>query len=93
GTQNISQSTSIVTVPVYGGTGQLCPGNSCAQQTIIGFMQLFVRDVSGNNKDLVDATVMNVAACSASGSGSGNGGPPVTGGGATLIPVRLVRNP
>ena len=93
GTQNITQSSSIITVPVYGGTGQLCPGNSCAQQTVIGFMQLFVENVAGGAKDLVNARVMNVVACGSSGNGNGNGGPPVTGGAATLIPVRLVRNP
>jgi hypothetical protein len=93
GTQNITQSSSIVTVPIYGGTGQLCPGNSCAQQQIIGFMQLFINDVNNGSKDLVDATVLNVVACSSSGGGNGTPGPPVTGGGATLIPVRLVRNP
>src|SRR6185437_6296368 len=62
GTQNITQSSSIITVPVYGGTGQLCPGNSCAQQTVIGFMQLFVTDVAGGAKDLVNAKVLNVVA-------------------------------
>ena len=93
GTQDITQSSSIVTVPVYGGTGQLCPGNSCAQQTVIGFMQLFVTDVANGSKDLVNAKVLNVVACGSSGNGNGNGGPPVTGGAATLIPVRLVRNP
>jgi hypothetical protein len=82
-----------VTVPVFGGNGQLCPGNSCAQQTVIGFMQLFIDQASSGSKDLVDAHIVNIAACSSSGNGNGNGGPPVTGGGATLIPVRLVRNP
>jgi len=93
GTVGISQSTSLVTVPVFGGNGQLCPGNSCAQQTVIGFMQLFIDQASSGSKDLVDAHIVNIAACSSSGNGNGNGGPPVTGGGATLIPVRLVRNP
>jgi hypothetical protein len=56
-------------------------------------MQLFVNGTSTGAKDLVDATVLNVAACGSSGTGNGTGGPPVTGGGASLIPVRLVRNP
>ncbi|HLX75060.1 MAG TPA: pilus assembly protein TadG-related protein [Terriglobales bacterium] len=92
GTTNITQSTSLVTVPIYDGNG-VCSGNSCAQQSVIGFMQLFIDQTSSGAKDIVDAHIVNIAACSASGNGNGNGGPPVTGGGATLIPVRLVRNP
>ncbi len=92
GTQNITQSNSLVTVPIYGGTG-ICPGNGCAPQAVIGFMQLFIVQTSKGVNDLVDARIVNIAACNSSGNGNGNGGPPVTGGGATLIPVRLVRNP
>jgi len=92
GTVGITQSSSLVTVPIYDGNG-ICSGNSCAQQTVIGFMQLFIDQTSAGASDIVDAHIVNIAACNASGNGNGNGGPPVTGGGATLIPVRLVRNP
>ncbi|HKW67931.1 MAG TPA: pilus assembly protein TadG-related protein [Terriglobales bacterium] len=86
------QSTSVVTVPVYDGA-PLCPGKSCgATQTVVGFLQLFVKDVIHKGPDdQIDTVILNAVSCG-SGSSSG-GGPPVTGGGATLIPVRLVRNP
>lgn len=91
GTVGISTSNSIVTVPIYDTKG-LCPGHSCGNtQTVVGFMQLFIRDVSSGAD--VNAVILNVVACSGSSSGSGSGGPPVGGNSATLIPVRLVRNP
>ena len=92
GTVGITQSTSLVTVPIYDGNG-VCPGNGCAPQTVIGFMELFIDSTGAGVNDLVNAHIVNIAACNSSGNGNGNGGPPVTGGGATLIPVRLVRNP
>ncbi len=91
-TLSANQSTSVVTVPVYNGA-PLCPGKSCGNtQTVVGFLQLFVKDVVHSGPDdNIDTVILNVVACG-SNSGTGNG-PPVTGGAATLIPVRLVRNP
>lgn len=90
----ISSSSSIVTVPVYDTPG-LCPGNSCGNtQTVVGFMQLFIRSMKGNAD--IDAVILNVVACPPANNGGGSGGtgtPPVGSNSATLIPVRLVRNP
>lgn len=90
GTTGISTSNSIVTVPIYDTAG-LCPGRSCGNsQTVVGFMQLFIQNITGQAD--VNAVILNVVACNGSASGGGSG-PPVGGTSATLIPVRLVRNP
>ena len=88
----IADSQSVATVPMYGGQ-PLCSGNQCNEQTVVGFMQVFIKyvDHSGSD-DQVTATILNVAGCNGAGGG-GSGGPPVTGGGNTLVPIRLVRNP
>ena len=92
----ISSSDSVVTLPLYDGH-QLCPGGSTcggssSTVTIIGFLQVFIKDVTGGGD--VQAYVLNVSGC---GSGSGSGGePPVNagggGGGGSPIPVRLIHN-
>jgi Putative Flp pilus-assembly TadE/G-like len=84
GTNNISRSDSVVTVPIY------CTGPGCTTNplTIIGFLQLEideVRNVAGGPYPL-RARVMNVVGC-----GSTSGSNPVSGGGVSPIPVRLVQ--
>jgi Putative Flp pilus-assembly TadE/G-like len=81
----IDSSDSIITVPLYDGT-PLCPGGSCSQTNIKvnGYLQLFITgETSGN----VNAYVMNVIPCPASG---GNPGGTVAGGGSSPVPVRLI---
>lgn len=92
-----ANSSSVVTMPIYDGHN-LCPGGSCsATVTIIGFMQVFIKDVTNGNFANVDAVILNVAGCSSTGAGGGggggggggsNGGP--TGAAGSPIPVRLV---
>lgn len=92
GTPWISNSNSIVTVPVYDTAG-LCPGKSCGNtQTIVGFMQLFIQNISGQAD--VSAVILNVVACPPAGGSGGGGttGPPVGTSSPTLVPIRLVRN-
>ncbi len=84
--QAITSSDSLVSVPLYNGTTP-CPGNSCGPTVnITGFLQVFVQqvDVLGN----VTAVITNISGCASGGSG---GGTPVTNGGASPIPVRLVQ--
>lgn len=93
GTPWISTSNSIVTVPVYDSLG-LCPGNSCGStQTVVGFMQLFIQNVSPGSAD-VNAVILNVVACPPAGGpgGGGSSGPPVGSSSPSLVPIRLVRN-
>ena len=78
---NISRSDSVVTVPVYVG-GDACPGGTCSA-IVIGFLQLGIEYEDGN--DNITAVIMNASACN-----PGNTGTPVTGGGVSSIPVRLI---
>ncbi len=89
----ISLSDSIVTVPLYDGQ-VLCSGlGGCGAVAvkIVGYMQMFVKG-EVPPQATVNAYVMNVAGCGTGGSGGGGGGAPVTSGGASPIPVRLIHN-
>jgi Putative Flp pilus-assembly TadE/G-like len=97
----VSSSDSVVTVPIYNGA-TLTPGS--ANVTIVGFMQVFITEVCDESSggDLT-AVILNLTGCSSSGSsgctslgdgGGGSGGSStalVSGGGASPLPVRLVR--
>jgi len=87
----ISNSDSIVTVPLYDGF-TLCPGNSCPSQVavqVIGFLQMFIEnEINGN----VNAYVMNVVPCpagSGSPTGAGGAGGVIAAGGSPVV-VRLI---
>jgi hypothetical protein len=73
----ISSSNSIVTVPLYDGAPV------AGAVTIVGFLQLFVNDVS--NSGQMDATILNVIGC-----GQATGAPVL--GAGSPIPVRLIHN-
>jgi hypothetical protein len=99
----ISSSSSVVTVIVYDGT-QLSPGKANYMAVpIVGFMQLFLTQVSdGTAGHLCGTTqmqdsdvcgvVLNIVGCGTTG-GNCTGTGTVSGGGGSLIPIRLVRNP
>jgi len=85
-----NSSSSLITVPIYDGHG-LHPGHDTV--TIIGYMQMFVQYIEHKGpSDDITATILNVTGC---GIRQGQCGTPTTisGGGGTLIPIRLVRNP
>jgi len=95
----ITQSASVVTVPVFDGA-TVNPGG--ATVTIVGYLQLFIQSIhhggggGGGQDDFITATIMNASSCGhgggscgTGGSGQGSGGA-VSGGGAGFIPVRLV---
>jgi len=92
GVTSISRSDSIVTVPIYHRAGappdDLCPaGVPCTvTATIVGFLQLGIQEnVAGGPNGQVKGVIMNVAGCN-----TGAGGTPVSGGGVSPIPVRLI---
>ncbi|HZR32474.1 MAG TPA: pilus assembly protein TadG-related protein [Terriglobales bacterium] len=98
-TNRVTTSSSIVSVPLYSS----CLGGQC---TILGFMQLFIQSYAGDEGegggggseggggghgggggvDGIKATILNIAGSSAVGA------TPVVGGGASLLPVRLIQN-
>jgi hypothetical protein len=58
--------------------------------TVIGYMQLFIKDVSHKgNDDLIDAVILNIGGCGTS-PGAGNP-PPITSTEGSPIPIRLMR--
>jgi hypothetical protein len=78
-------SDSIVTVPLFDNSGASLPDNH--QLTIVGFLTLFVNGANAGNGDF-SATIMNVTGCGNSPSSAA----PVSGGGVSAIPVRLIHN-
>ena len=95
----ITTSDSVVTVPLYDGR-ELCPGGSCGfDVTIVGYLQVFVRAVTGGagGGANINAVILNVSGCGSLGGTCGSGGSggsgTISGQGGALIPVRLVRNP
>jgi hypothetical protein len=86
-----SNSTSVVTVPVYDGH-TLCPGgpNSCPANnniTIVGFLQVFITGELNSQQHTVYGYILNVVGGNA---GTGNNGGIVSTGGGSPIPVRLI---
>jgi hypothetical protein len=82
GVANISRSDSVVTVPLFDGG---CMGGGCsATKTIVGFLQLgIMQTMTGPTR--VQAVILNAAGCN-----PGAANPPVSGGGVSVLPVRLI---
>lgn len=90
GVTSISRSDSIITVPIYHRAGappdDLCPAGCTLTATIVGFLQLGIQEnVAGGPNGQVKGVIMNVAGCNPAA-----GGTPVSGGGVSPIPVRLI---
>jgi Flp pilus assembly protein TadG len=94
GVTSISRSDSIVNVPVYYQPGgpNLCPGGCNQTGTIVGFLQLGIRQnaltggaPAAGTDGKIEAVIMNVSGCN-----SAAAPPAVVGGGVSSIPVRLI---
>jgi hypothetical protein len=87
GNTSISRSDSIVTVPIYHAAGgpNLCPGGCSQTGTIVGFLQLGITQNAAGGNGRIEGVIMNVAGCN-----TGAGGTPISGGGVSAIPVRLI---
>jgi hypothetical protein len=84
GVANIIRSDSVVTVPLYDGG---CVGGGCtATKTIVGFLQLGItQSMPPPPNGKVQAVILNAAGCN-----PGAANPPVSGGGVSALPVRLI---
>ena len=89
--QLISNSDSIITVPLYDGS-PLTPGvGNVPFVTVIGFLQIFLNNVDRGAQGTVNGTILNVAGCGDTpGTPTGSTGA-ITDSGGSLFPVRLIR--
>jgi len=81
----VATSDSIITVPLFDNSAASLPDNG--QVKIVGFLTLFVTDATGSVGNFT-ATIMNVTGC----GNTPSTGAPVSGGGVSAIPVRLIHN-
>ena len=82
----ITNSSSIVSLPIYDQTAATLTTNATTPVTFIGFLQVFINAVDGNGNRLV--TVLNVTGC---GNGTNATATPITG--SSPVPVRLITAP
>ena len=82
----ITNSNSIVSLPIYDQTAATLTTDATTSVTFIGFLQVFINAVDVNGNRLV--TVLNVSGC---GNGTNATGTPVTG--SSPVPVRLITPP
>lgn len=86
--QLVTTSPSVVTLPIYDNTAGLpLVGQLLGPAKIIGFMQAFVEQSSSSGN--VQIYVLNVSGC---GTNVNTGLTPVSGGGVSPVPVRLIHN-
>ena len=91
--KTITNSDSLVTLPIYDGH-TLNPG--VQPVTFIGYMQVFIEYTLpqiGSGDIPITVRILNVTGCGNRAGTCGNSSSTVQGGGESLIPVRLVRNP
>lgn len=79
----VTTSNSIMTFPVFDSTSGTVPNGTV---NVIGFLQVFVDNVQFNGQ--INAHILNVVGCGDNPSAA----TPVSGGGTSPIPVRLIHN-
>jgi hypothetical protein len=84
----ITNSPSIVSLPIYDSTAtRIIPGSAgTIPVTVIGFLQVFINNVSSTATGTINVTVMNVAGC-----GNSAASAPIYG--TSPVPVRLITPP
>ena len=92
GSQYVSRSDSVITVPLFDGSNICGPTNkACSQVTatnIVGFLQLGIIDYPSSGSGTIDAYILNASGCNPGASGT-----PISGGNISPIPVRLIQTP
>ncbi len=87
----MSTSKSLVVAPVWNNcdpSNQIVPGTNGQQVEVVGFLELFVDGMQGND---VQAHFVAPIACPRNGGGGGGAGNPNPSTGPYAIPVRLVQ--
>jgi Flp pilus assembly protein TadG len=90
GGSQITNSPSIVSLPIYDSNAVSTFAPPTTQVTVIGFLQVFINSAFGNaTTGTINVTVMNVAGC---GNSYGGSPPPVVFG-TSPVPIRLITPP
>jgi hypothetical protein len=84
GTDLITSSTSIVSLPIYDSSTQTINPTGTTNVTVIGFLQVFINFVDANGN--LNVTVLNVSGC-----GNSAASPAVAG--TSPVPIRLITAP
>jgi Flp pilus assembly protein TadG len=85
-TSQITNSPSIVSLPIYDSTAAL-NATGMTKVTVIGFLQVFINSVTGNaTTGTINVTVMNVSGC-------GNAATSTAVNGTSPVPIRLITPP
>jgi hypothetical protein len=88
----VTTSNSIVNLPILDTTNPLPTAPGASQVTVIGFLQVFIdgsttkNSAPAGNHTEITATIINVVGC----GNAPSAGAPVSGGGVSPIPVRLI---
>lgn len=82
--KQVSSSNSIMSFPIYDTTNPLVFTGTRANVTIVGFLQVFVNDVTADGS--LNVTILNVSGCGTSAANA-----PIPG--TSPVPVRLVTPP
>jgi hypothetical protein len=83
----VTSSNSIVSLPIFDSENETIKKNSTNPVTIVGFLQVFIRQVNADGS--VNVTVLNVTGCS-NGQNATVGNPVF---GSSPVPVRLIKYP
>jgi Flp pilus assembly protein TadG len=86
--QLVTTSPSIVTLPIYATSGLAGVLAVAAQVHVIGYMQAFVEQ-SPTTGGEIEIYVLNISGC---GPNVNTGATPISGGGVSPVPVRLIHN-
>jgi len=82
-----SETSSVVTVPVYSGE-PLSPGGSIVD--VVGFLQVFVTQGDSASLKTINVVILNATSCGGTPGGGGSNGSVVSSAGSP-IPIRLIR--
>ena len=83
-----SETSSVITVPVYSGE-PLSPGGSVV--SVVGFLQVFVKQTESASEKAIDVVILNATSCGGAPGGSGGSGGTVVSSAGSPIPIRLIR--
>jgi Putative Flp pilus-assembly TadE/G-like len=84
----ITQSAAIVSVVVFDGIPVPSGGGPVV---VVGYMRMFIKDINHMGPvDNLDTVILSISGCGVTGGNCSSGAGTASGGGANLVPIRLV---